>query len=99
MSRIGRKPVTVPQGVTLDLQGNQVAVKGPKGELRRQLHPEMHGLGSSVTRANGPVDRSWSRREQRPHVTGVCEDMAEGVTIYSFWLVPLASCKCCRADR
>ncbi|HUR93663.1 MAG TPA: 50S ribosomal protein L6 [Gemmatimonadales bacterium] len=41
MSRIGKKPVTVPQGVTLDLKGNEVAVKGPKGELRRTLHPEM----------------------------------------------------------
>jgi large subunit ribosomal protein L6 len=41
MSRIGRKPVTVPKGVTLDLEGNTVAVKGPKGELRRTLHPEM----------------------------------------------------------
>jgi large subunit ribosomal protein L6 len=41
MSRIGKKPVTVPQGVTLELQGNTVAVKGPKGELRRTLHPEM----------------------------------------------------------
>jgi len=41
MSRIGRKPVTVPKGVTLDLDGNTVAVKGPKGELRRTLHPEM----------------------------------------------------------
>jgi large subunit ribosomal protein L6 len=41
MSRIGKKPVTVPQGVTLDLKGSEVAVKGPKGELRRRLHPEM----------------------------------------------------------
>ncbi len=41
MSRIGKRPVTVPQGVTLDLKGSEVAVKGPKGELRRQLHPEM----------------------------------------------------------
>ena len=41
MSRIGRKPVTVPKGVTLQLQGNDVAVKGPRGELRRSLHPEM----------------------------------------------------------
>jgi large subunit ribosomal protein L6 len=41
MSRIGRKPVTVPKGVTLQLQGNNVAVKGPRGELRRSLHPEM----------------------------------------------------------
>jgi len=41
MSRIGRKPVTVPKGVTLQLEGNNVAVKGPRGELRRSLHPDM----------------------------------------------------------
>ena len=41
MSRIGKKPVTVPKGVNLDLQGSTVAAKGPKGELRRTLHPEM----------------------------------------------------------
>ena len=33
MSRIGKKPVTLPKGVNLDLQGSTVAVKGPKGEL------------------------------------------------------------------
>jgi large subunit ribosomal protein L6 len=31
----------VPKGVTVQLQGNSVAVKGPRGELRRTLHPEM----------------------------------------------------------
>ena len=41
MSRIGRKPVTVPKGVTLQLQAHDVAVKGPRGELRRRLHPDM----------------------------------------------------------
>jgi large subunit ribosomal protein L6 len=41
MSRIGKMPVTLPKGVTLALQGQVVAVKGPKGELRRSLHPEM----------------------------------------------------------
>ena len=41
MSRIGRKPVAVPKGVTLQLQGNTVQVKGPRGELRRTLHPDM----------------------------------------------------------
>jgi large subunit ribosomal protein L6 len=33
--------VTVPKGVTLQVQGNSVAVKGPRGELRRSLHPDM----------------------------------------------------------
>jgi large subunit ribosomal protein L6 len=41
MSRIGKKPVTIPKGVTLQLQDHTVAVKGPKGELRRTLHDEM----------------------------------------------------------
>ena len=41
MSRIGRKPVVVPKGVTVQLQGHEVAVKGPRGELRRRLHPDM----------------------------------------------------------
>jgi large subunit ribosomal protein L6 len=41
MSRIGRKPVSLPKGVTLQVEGNTVAVKGPRGELRRTLHPEM----------------------------------------------------------
>lgn len=41
MSRIGRRPVTIPKGVAVQLQGNTVAVKGPRGELRRSLHPDM----------------------------------------------------------
>ena len=39
MSRIGRLPVAVPQGVDVKLSGNDVAVKGPKGELKRSFHP------------------------------------------------------------
>ena len=35
MSRVGRKPVTVPKGVQIDVQGLTVKVKGPKGELSR----------------------------------------------------------------
>jgi len=35
VSRIGRLPVQVPKGVTVDLQGSKVTVKGPKGELHR----------------------------------------------------------------
>ena len=41
MSRIGKKPVAVPKGVTVTLNGNTVSVKGPKGELARTFHPEM----------------------------------------------------------
>jgi len=41
MSRIGLQPVEVPQGVQVSITGSQVAVKGPKGELSRSLHPAM----------------------------------------------------------
>jgi large subunit ribosomal protein L6 len=41
MSRIGRKPVAVPSGVTVQIDGQTVRVKGPKGELVRTLHAEM----------------------------------------------------------
>ena len=57
MSRIGKKPVTLPKGVTLDLQGQVVAVKGPKGELRRSLHPEMQlALADGVLTVTRPSD-------------------------------------------
>ena len=41
MSRIGRKPIVIPQGVQVELNGNTLKVKGPKGELSREVHPEM----------------------------------------------------------
>ncbi len=41
MSRIGKAPITVPKGVTVDLKGNDVKVKGPKGELSRTIRPEI----------------------------------------------------------
>ncbi len=41
MSRIGNQPVPIPQGVSIDLKGSHVTVKGPKGELQRDLSPEM----------------------------------------------------------
>jgi large subunit ribosomal protein L6 len=41
MSRIGKKPVAVPSGVTAEIDGQTVRVKGPKGELSRTVHAEM----------------------------------------------------------
>jgi len=39
MSRIGRKPIVLPKGVTVKIEGNTVAVQGPKGKLDTQLPP------------------------------------------------------------
>ncbi len=41
MSRIGRSPIPVPAGVTVTLEGRSITVTGPKGELRRDLHPDI----------------------------------------------------------
>jgi large subunit ribosomal protein L6 len=41
MSRIGRLPIAVPDGVDVTIDGRRVTVKGPKGELSRELHPDM----------------------------------------------------------
>lgn len=41
MSRIGRKPITIPSGVTVSVDGSTVKVKGPKGELARTFEPSM----------------------------------------------------------
>lgn len=57
MSRIGRMPIAVPAGVTVDIaENNKVTVKGPKGTLERTLVPEMEikldGSELVVTRPN-----------------------------------------------
>jgi large subunit ribosomal protein L6 len=41
MSRVGKLPIKVPRGVTVDINGNEVTVKGPKGELQRSFDPAM----------------------------------------------------------
>jgi large subunit ribosomal protein L6 len=41
MSRVGKNPIPVPSGVTIDLKNGHMKVKGPKGELERTLHPDM----------------------------------------------------------
>ena len=41
MSRVGRMPIEIPAGVTVDLQGKHITVKGPKGELSRDIHEDI----------------------------------------------------------
>lgn len=42
MSRIGKKPISIPSGVTVNVTGAYVSVKGPKGELSLQAHSDMN---------------------------------------------------------
>jgi large subunit ribosomal protein L6 len=41
MSRVGKAPINIPAGVTIDVQGTTVKVKGPKGELTQQVDPDI----------------------------------------------------------
>ncbi len=41
MSRIGKKPIAIPSGVDIKLEEGRLKVKGPKGELERQVHPKV----------------------------------------------------------
>jgi large subunit ribosomal protein L6 len=41
MSRIGKQPITIPDGVKVDLQGERMTVTGPRGTLHQAMHPRM----------------------------------------------------------
>jgi large subunit ribosomal protein L6 len=80
MSRIGKKPVPVPKGVTVSIDGSTVRVKGPRGELTRLVHSEMQvavdGAAVTVTR---PSDEP---RHKALHglTRTLVANMIEGVT-------------------
>lgn len=80
MSRIGRKAIAIPGGVQVDLDGNFITVKGPKGTLSRALHPDM---GVRVDGAELIVERPSDAKLHRSlHGTtrSVVANMVEGVT-------------------
>jgi large subunit ribosomal protein L6 len=80
MSRIGKKPIELPDAVTVEAKTGEVTVKGPKGELSRRLSPEM-----KVEQSNGTVtvERPTDRSEHRAlHglTRSLIANMVEGVT-------------------
>lgn len=80
MSRVGRKPIVVPQGVTVDISGGEVTVKGPQGELTRRFDPDM-----TITREDDnlvvarPSD-SKTHRARHGLTRALLANMVEGVS-------------------
>ena len=57
MSRIGKAPIPLPKGVEASVEGNGLTVKGPKGTLSQNFHPEMEiVLDDGVVTVNRPGD-------------------------------------------
>ena len=62
MSRIGNKPITVPEGVEVKLDGQNITVKGPKGTLEREIHKNMKvTLDNNVITIARPDDQKENR--------------------------------------
>jgi large subunit ribosomal protein L6 len=80
MSRIGRKPITVPEGVSVSLAPGRVTVNGPKGELDQALSPRIE-----ITEQDGaltvkrPTDRGQDRA-LHGLTRSLVANMVEGVT-------------------
>ena len=85
MSRVGKVPISIPSGVEVQVKGAHVTVKGPKGELNRDLIPDMKlNLSDNVLTVERPSDQS---RHRAAHgltrtlianmVTGVSEGYAK----------------------
>ena len=80
MSRIGKKPVVVPKGVTVTLEGHTVTAKGPRGELRRTLHPAMKlALANDQFSVERPSDEK-KHRELHGLTRTLVQNMVDGVS-------------------
>lgn len=80
MSRIGKAPIALPAGVTVNVAGNVVSVKGPKGELKETINPDL-----TVTVEDGHIHvaRPTDDREHRAQhglARALIHNMVEGVS-------------------
>jgi large subunit ribosomal protein L6 len=80
MSRIGRLPIVIPTGVTVNVEGQKVTVSGPKGKLTRSLHRDMiiKLEGNSLT-VSRPSD-SKEHRSLHGLTRTLLANMVEGVS-------------------
>jgi large subunit ribosomal protein L6 len=80
MSRIGRKPVSIPAGVTVDVGPGRVSVNGPKGELSQVVSPEMNvSIDEDALTVARPTDRA-PHRALHGLTRSLIANMVEGVT-------------------
>ena len=80
MSRIGRKPITVPAGVEVTIDGNTVTVKGPKATLSNEFHPEMGiALENSEILVTRPTE-NIKHKSLHGLTRTLISNMVEGVT-------------------
>ena len=62
MSRIGNKPITVPAGVEVKLDGQKITVKGPKGTLEREIHKNISvSVEGNTVKVERPNDLALNR--------------------------------------
>ena len=84
MSRIGRKPIDVPSGVEVKINGTEVTVKGPKGELKDSFHKdikiELDGNTVVVTRPSDVKEHRALHGLTRTLVANMVEGVANGYT-------------------
>ena len=80
MSRIGRKPIAIPAGVEVKIDGQTVTVKGPKGTLTKSFHPNMEiKVEGAEIKVNRPNDDQLNRSLHGLTRTLV-SNMVEGVS-------------------
>jgi len=83
MSRIGKKPVAMPSGVTANVEGQTLTVKGPKGTLSMQMMDDLvkYEIGESEIRVTPLVDAQRNRAAwgmQRTNVQNLITGVTEG---------------------
>jgi large subunit ribosomal protein L6 len=80
MSRVGKKPIEIPAGVTVTLDNDQVTVKGPKGELSRTFHSDIEiKIEENVINISRPTDNK-EHRALHGTTRAVLANMVEGVS-------------------
>jgi large subunit ribosomal protein L6 len=80
MSRIGKQPIEIPEGVDIDVNPGAVTVKGPKGELDQRVDPDMKvAIDDRTLTVNRPTDRG-EHRALHGLTRSLIANMVEGVT-------------------